>query len=363
MKVKIDKSVFLEAKDADRQLELSFLLHIILYKHRYTLKVIDGEILDSDSFSKLMQSEQMTIKEEITKSIISSNTEADCVVKIGGEQEWKNRVFSPTEAVMFLMQPLSVILENGFNDAHFIKAIFRCFDTTGKLNRYINEGWIRFENAGGCSNVKNFLKSHAGYYGENEKFLRCYVILDGDRRFPTDAEPAKKYKGLKEWLTKMHVGYHVLEKRCMENYMPDEAMNSFAGNETQKWIKAFKMLSPRQKDFICIAEGFVKDISKENKRKVSEKEGMLKTHDTNKRKKSYVKEYLPQEEKTFYHDVSIGNFLHLEKGLKIENFKTKYPEKYNETAFVYKSNLLFRTNHQDDPLELEHIVGDIISLL
>ena len=53
----------------------------------------------------------------------------------------------------------------------------------------------------------------------------------------------------------------------------------------------------------------------------------------------------------------------MEKGLKIENFKTKYPEKYNETAFVYKSNLLFRTNHQDDPLELEHIVGDIISLL
>lgn len=363
MIVKIDKSVFDAAKDADKQLELSFLLHIILYKHRYILKVTDAEILNSDSFKKLMQAEQTAINEQIALSIIASNMNADCEVRIGGEREWKRQVFSPSEAVLFLMQPLSVILENGLNDARFMDALFRLFDATGELIRHVNEGWIRFENAGGCSNVKNFLKARVGYYGGKEKFLRGFVLLDGDRRFPSDTAPQKKYKSLIEQLEKWNISYHVLEKRCMENYMPDEAINSMSNKVTREWIRAYQMLSAEQKDYFCLAEGFVKDISKEHKRKVDDKVKTLRSKDLKRRKKSYVREFLPQDEQVFYQNVSQGNFLHLETGLKLKEFKTHFPEKYGETAFVYKNNLLVRTSHQTDPRELEHMVENILSVL
>lgn len=363
MKVKIDKSVFLSATDDDRQMELSFLLHIILYKHRYELKVTDGEILNSGSFSKLRQAEQTAIKEIVTQSIVSSSYDADCEVKIGGEQEWKRKVFSPSEAVLFLMQPVSVILENGLNDACFMEAVFRLFDPTGKLTHYVNEGWLRFENAGGCANVKNFIKSRIGFYGEKEKFLRCFVLLDGDRRFPSDDEPDKKYQKLKEKLTEWNVDYHVLEKRCMENYLPDEALKACSNKHNREWILAYMTLTAEQKDFFCIAEGFRKDITKDEKRRVNEKEGRLKRKELKRRKKSYVRIYLPPVERVFYQNVSEGNFLHLESGLKISGFKTSFPQRFTDPAFVYKSNMIDRTSHQNDPRELEHIVGSVYALL
>lgn len=363
MKVRIDKSVFEAATDADRQLELSFLLHIIYYKHRYELKVVDEEVRNCDIFKNLMQAEQLAIEESLTNSIVSSDSDADCEVRIGGEQEWKQRVFSPSEAVIFLLQPLSVILENGLNDSHFMRTIFRLFDGTGDLIRHVDEGWIRFENAGGCQNVKNFIKARIGYYGEREKFLRCFVLLDGDKRYPTDPEPEKKYRRLKDQLNEWKVEYHVLEKRCMENYMPEEAIDSLSNDETKEWIQAYKTLTAEQKDCFCIAEGFRKDITKEDKRKVSAKENSLRSKSLSKRKKSYVRDFLPQNEKDYYQSVSPGNFLHLESGLKVSDFKVRFPEKFNDTAFTFKTNLLARTSHQTDPDELQHIANSIHSLL
>lgn len=364
MKVRIDKSAFEAAIDPDRQLELSFLLHVILYKHRYELKLTDDEIIGYESFKRLMQSEQRIIEEQIAYNIFSSaSSDVDCEVKFGGETERNRKVFSPSEAITYLLQPLSVILENAYNDSHFMTAIFRLFNPSGELMRQVQEGWIRFENAGGCSNVKNFLLARRGYDGEQQKFLRCYVLLDGDRRFPTDTEPNIRYKKLTEQLTEWGVSYHVLEKRCMENYLPDEAMTSLKNNATESWIDAYMALSPEQKDFISIAEGFRTDISKDEKRVVREKESKLLTKDLNKRKKSYVRGFLPIKEQSFYTSVSSGNFLHLESGLKIVNFKTQYPQKFADEVYVYRTNMQSRTSHQNDPHELEHIADSICALL
>lgn len=364
MKVRIDKSAFEAAIDPDRQLELSFLLHIILYKHRYELKLTDDEILGYDSFKKFKQSERGIIEQVIAYDIFSSaSSDVDCEVKTGGETERSRKVFSPSEAITYLLQPLSIILENAYNDSHFMKAIFRLFNPSGELMRQFNEGWIRFENAGGCTNVKNFLLARRGYDGEQQKFLRCYVLLDSDRRFPTDTKSDIKYKKLTEHLTEWGVSYHVLEKRCMENYLPDEAMISLKNNVTKNWIDAYLTLSPEQKDFISIAEGFRTDISKDEKLVVREKESKLLRRDLNKRKKSYVRGFLPTKEQSFYASVSVGNFLHLESGLKIGYFKTQYPQKFNDEVYVYKKNMQNRTSHQNDPHELEHIADSICALL
>ncbi len=363
MKIRIDRSVFEGVTDAASQLELSFLLHIIVYKHRYDLKVTDTEVLCTDSYGKLTQTEQDIIQQELAYTITASADAADCEVAMNGETEDELKIFSPAEAIVYLLQPLSVILENGLNDAHFMKAIFQCFDSSGELMHRVDEGWIRFENAGGCMNVKNFLTARMRTFGDKQKFLNCYVVLDGDRRYPTDPEPDKKYKKLKKSLEAWGVGYHVLEKRCMENYMPDEAVSSFANAGTQAWITAYHTLTSEQKDFFSAAEGFSKDISREQKTIVRKKESKLMTKDKTRRKVSYVRSLLPRDEQLFYSSVSRGNFLHLEKGLNIGDFKVKFPEKYNDRTVIYKANMLNRTNHQTDQLELEHIAAAIRAII
>lgn len=363
MKVRIDKSVFANATNEANLMELSFLLHIIIYKNRHELMLSDDVILKSDSFSKLTQVEQDIIEKEITQTIMTSTINADCEVKSGGDVEDIKKVFSPSEAIIYLLQPLSIILENGLNDSHFIKAIFQLFDAKGELMRRTNEGWIRFENAGGCSNVHNFITSRIKTYGDKQKFLNCYVLLDGDRRYPSDPEPDKKYNRLQSDLDNWKVGYHVLEKRSMENYMTDEAMNSFKNVENQGWIKAYLSLNAFQKDHFSIAEGFTKDINKEQKAKVRRKESLLTTKDLNRRKVSYVRGFLPIDEQKFYVNVSNGNFLHLEKGLKMKYFKVIFPEKFGDNVVIYKKNMLERTRHQNDPLELQHIVDGIFALI
>ena len=363
MKVRIDKSVFSDANDRNKQLELSFLLHIILYKKRYELKISDEEIIHTESFGQLMQSERDYIEHVIEMDIVASSSSYDCEVKTGGEAEWTQKVFSAEEAIMYLLQPLSIILENGLNDSHFMNAVFRLFDSTGVLTRYVEEGWIRYENAGGCMNVKNFLKARIKQFADKQKFLRCFVLLDGDRRYPTDGKADEKYKNLKGQMDAWQVGYHILEKRCMENYMPDEAVQAVAGAEFTDWVKAYKMLTPKQKDYLSIADGFETDITKKEKNIVRNKEKLLKSKDKKIRKKSSVRGYLPLEVQQFYVTVSQGNFLHLEKGLKIGNFKVKFPEMFGDPVFTYKANLLERTSHQNDPQELLHIAQAIATVV
>lgn len=363
MKVKIDKSVFEDAKDGGKQLELAFLLHIILYKNRYELKLQDGDILTTASFKNMMQSDREAIEHTVAMDIVSSSNSYDCEVKKGGEAEEEQKVFSAEEAILYLLQPQSIILENGLNDSHFMNAIFMWFDPSGMLTRYVNEGWIRYENAGGCSNVKNFLRARILQFGGKQKFLRCYVLLDRDCRYPTDKTSEVKYRKLKEQLDAWKVGYHVLEKRCMENYMPDEAICSMAIATMPEWVNAYMSLSPEQKDYISIAEGFEKDITKDEKKTVRVKEKLLLIKDKRLRKKSYVRGYLPKEEQTFYATVSNGNFLHLEKGLGVKNFKVAFPLKYGDTTVTYRANLLSRTSHQRDPQELSHIAQSILAVV
>lgn len=363
MKVRIDKSVFENANDEMRQMELRFLLNIIIYKQRYELKVTDTEVLITNSYKKLPQADQEVIQQEIAYSIMESTCDAGCEVATVGDEEYDLKIFSPSEAIIYLLQPMSIILENGLNDSHLVKAIFHWFDPTGELTRHENEGWIRFENAGGCSNVRNFLTARIKAYKDKPKFLKCYVLLDGDRRYPTDTEPDKKYRKLKENLEVLGVGYHVLEKRCMENYMPDDAVNSFNSEETKAWIKAYHTLTAEQKDYFSLAEGFTKDITKEQKANTRERESRLTTKDANRRKVSYVRGYLPKPEQNFYASVTRGNFLHLERGLKVKDFKVRFPEKYDDRNVTYRTNMLNRTSHQRDPQELEHIADGIKKMI
>lgn len=362
MKVKIDYDIFQCAVTESQRQALSFLLNILIYKQRYELVITDEGVLTTLSYSKMSEADKSIIRQSLLYSITANIIDVDCIVNTQGEVENENPVFSLEEAIRYLLQPLSIIVENSLNDSHFLLAIFRTFDNTGKLLEGYKNGWLQFENAGGCMNVLNFLEARRQFFGGKLKFLHCYVLLDGDKRFPTDK--ITKNNKLITQMEKWHIPYHVLEKRCMENYLPEDVMERVLGNKNNiEWIHAYRSLTPEQKDYFCISGGFQKELTKEKLQKVkNEKRG--RAYKRAVRKFSVVKKYLPSELKHFYQDVMEGNFLHLEQGLMLNgSFKDTYPLAFTNEIFVYRKALEERTKHQHNPNELRDMKDEIKRML
>lgn len=206
MNVLIEKEIFDSVSNKDEQIELSFLLHIIWYNNRYKL-LINEDVTSCFTVQKMTETDKELL-ELCFQDTIVSNIEADCIISNRGIEMQDEKVFSRTEAIKYLLQPLSIIVENSQNDAHFISAIMRCYDTSLLFAKHNDEGWVQFENAGGCGNVLNFIKARVKYFNNAPKFLRCYVLLDGDKRFPS--EDIVKYDKLTSRLDEWNIKYHIL---------------------------------------------------------------------------------------------------------------------------------------------------------
>lgn len=361
MKVRLDYDIFQSAVKELQQQELFFLLNILTYKQRYEL-IVNDDVRNTVAYAKMSESDKAILDQALTYSITASITEGDCTVKSGGDVETDNPIFSVEEAIRYLLQPLSVIVENSLNDAHFLLAIFRSFDESGKLLEGYKNGWLQFDNAGGCDNLPNFLESRRQFFGGKIKFLHCYVLLDGDKRFPEDriTKNDKLIKQMKEW----NIPYHVLEKRCMENYLPEDAMVKLLGNKTNReWLNAYQCLSSMQKDYFSIAGGFQKELTKNDLKEIK-KEMQGKAYKKALKKPSLVKKRLSNELKLFYKNVSETNFIYLEQGLMLKgSFKDTYPKAFDDVVFVYRKALERRTAHQHNPHELQQIKDEILKML
>lgn len=175
--------------------------------------------------------------------------------------------FNIEEAILFFTQPVSLVLENNKNDSYFIRAIIHHFDTSEKTKKHLENGWISFENAGGCTNVKNFvdgfLKRFETLACKNNRnlsdYFRGFILLDSDKEYSTHAN--NKHDHLVNQLRTMGITHiHILEKRMMENYLPDEVYQEKlqtrgCSPNDKNWIQTYLHLNPEQKDFLNIAVG------------------------------------------------------------------------------------------------------------
>ncbi len=217
---------------------------------------------------------------------------------------------------------------------------------TGKLQKPVDNGWIQFENAGGCTNVENFIKGKLQSFNNlscqnnksNSMYLRCFVLLDSDKEYP-NAPIKTTYQNLLLFLNENKVTSHILEKRCMENYMPDDVLSYIANTpELKKWFEAYFHLSHEQKDFLNISSGF----SKKNQDAIPITQ----------------RNELKQEIQDLYSNLSPANYEILDKGFKFANFKTEFPQKFFHHQ-VHKTSLQERCNSD----ELQEIIDKMTALL
>lgn len=270
MWINITKEIFEKAEFKS----LNFLYQILSWypsdsSSRYSIVVDTNKIERTENFIKLLSIEK-NLKEfldiELTNFVTNNS---NISYKIGYENKQDN--FNVEEAIIFFNQPVSIILENNKNDSQFILAIFKYFGNKDKFSEYIKNGWITFENAGGCSNIANFVEGFLTKFNSiaeknNKKvsdYFRGFVIIDSDKEFE---KQASKHTSLinKLQLLGIDTNVHILEKRMMENYLPKEVFenlytqNTIQNNsELKNWLDVYLNLTDcKQFDFLNITDGF-----------------------------------------------------------------------------------------------------------
>ncbi len=180
----------------------------------------------------------------------------------------KHESYALEEAIALLNEPFWILLENSKNDQEFIKSIIFHFEEDCEyLKECLKNRWIQFDNAGGCGNVKNLLTQRINSFEyisntlntDPRKYYRGIVILDSDKEFSTQSMKPD-YDKLVQYFDKNNIPFHILEKRAMENYMPDEVIFSVQQEKSNSknpddkefvmWANVYRYLSDEQKDFL-----------------------------------------------------------------------------------------------------------------
>jgi hypothetical protein len=248
-----------------------------------------------------------------------------------------NKIFLLENAIIYLNQPISIILENSYYDKFFLKSLFKNFT---RLSQQINFGiknyYFDFVNGGGKNNIPNVIKTLIQKFSNLNNsvcYLRACVIIDSDKPNPTVASPNQE---IISFCDKHKILIHILYKREVENYIPLEYIPEL-GIALGPIYNLYLGFNETQKDFYNLKDGF------NNARKL---------------------ENLPEEIRMLFNSLNDDKIQTLRKGLKNNTFNpTQDLSPLFENENVTEKTLKFRTKNQPNPNELEDVLKMINSLL
>ena len=247
-----------------------------------------------------------------------------------------NNEFILADAVVYLQNPVYIMLENEHYDKFFLDALFLCFKTKSKkILSLLHNGSISLINAGGKGNIPNLIDEKLAFFQhcplENHKYLRLFVLIDSDKKYPNMQSP-NEY--IIEKCNHHSIASHMLEKREMENYVPDIAFTTI-DESVQDVAQAYLMLSGIQKDYYDVEKGFGVPIKQ-----------------------------LEENVYSLYSDLKQDIYSNLRNGFHIDRFNSKQEvPKLFKNVNVTQETLISQCAHQDNPHELEVILEKINTLL
>ena len=257
-----------------------------------------------------------------------------------------DKTFNLKEAKYFFREPVLIFVENDKYDAYFIDALFRCFTKESKkITKHDNYNWLRYRSGGGASSIPNTIQAVLREIEKLElpkksnKYIRGIVIIDSDKRYKNQPLAGSR-NDIIEFCENNEIEYHVLEKREMENYIPDEVIDNVAFETNDEYLKAYLNLTPFAKDYFDLEKGFSK-INSYNKLSDEEKE-LFENND------NFIIFRQKWDNKKFHG-----------KGI---SFKSEFPKLFQHEK-VNKETLLKRTLHQENKTELKQILQKINDLL
>jgi hypothetical protein len=325
MWVEIKSDVFNPVVDVE---ELRKLIQDLCYKHRYNI-FLDIAQIEEKVFETFYDSNLEIIAEYFNLYITECKPISYFITNVLNDQN----CFNVSEGVRYFNSPLQVILENSNNDGYFIDALIREFKSKSKkIKRFKDENWISYSMGGGSDNIIHFIEAEKKKFNNDIRFLKLFVIVDSDLEYPHSQN--EKRKKLEDYFDLNSIPYHILEKREIENYLPDEIFRSIEGVEI--FINSYLKLSSIQKDFIDIEKGF----QKSKNQLTIEKPNVFK----------------------LYENLTEKQFSELRFGInrQLRNFKSEFPKLFIKST---KEGLIQRTQDQNNPYELQEILDKINKLL
>jgi hypothetical protein len=250
MQVEIKSELF---EDLENLQNINYILSVFNDKRRYNF-FCDHKIIEKLAvYENLLPIDKAIIEEYYNRAVQGSIKSSHFIGKIADGD-----IFDLEEAKRFFNQPFIVVLENSFNDSFFLESLMKNFKSQSKaLIRHKENGWLIYNNAGGFNNIINLFRGIMNNFKnlpkEKHKYLKCFVLVDSDKEFPNQATKPSR-QTLFDFLGRICVPYHELEKREMENYMPDETLNTLKNN--QEYLNAYLRLTPIQKDYFDLENGF-----------------------------------------------------------------------------------------------------------
>lgn len=324
------------------QQHLSLLIKLVAYSSEFNSVIIEEpEVFENEGYNSLDKNDKDILEASFNANVIGNTTHEGETVKVTakGSYEDKLKVFSPEEAVQYIKEPLYVLLENDLYDGRFIRCLIHYFGSK-RVKCALEVNSIRMAHSGGCGNTKNTLNEKSRGFRFRTKFLRLCIVWDGDQEYP--GKVVEKYNKDIEDLNTHGIRYHILCKREMENYLPEEAVKDLASPRFLVWFNAYNAMSDVQKDHYDMNDGF--------------NYSQIQYSSAN-------RDHLPDGVRELFADVSNTNFDLLKEGLKIGHFKDTFSKAFEISPYANKATLLARTASQSNPHELQEIADMINQLL
>jgi hypothetical protein len=176
-------------------------------------------------------------------------------------------VLDARSAALCVREPLVVLMENMESDGLFLDAVLDALGSPALLAlRRLQPAPIRYDSPGGSGELSKRL-AHAlddpAWQGIPRRFV---VLTDSDACEP--GAWSKTAKAIADECRKRGVACHVLEKRAIENYLPQEVLDDWASAPTQRtnvaWVKVLAQLSPEQRDHFPMKKGLLANDSQDS---------------------------------------------------------------------------------------------------
>ena len=174
---------------------------------------------------------------------------------------------TPSVAVHFLDKPLLILLENEFSDAIFLRAVLGVLGLKEFLE-YCRDApnAIVCKGAGGIGEMPKHVINQLQEAQTDAVPLRVIVLVDSDATIPKEvSNPAQTVQNL---CNQHSIPCCVLQKRAIENYMPDALFEQWLSEpdqtNTRPRIEAFLRLTPGQRDHFPVKKGLPKSPKNED---------------------------------------------------------------------------------------------------
>ena len=166
----------------------------------------------------------------------------------------------PGAAATFLDRPLYVLMENKFTDGILLDCALNFLGGEELISFFKNRPYklIEYVSAGGNGEIPKHVQDHLDQSKKLGVPARFVVFTDSDGKFHGDVN--READLIKEICTQNNIPFCVLQKRAIENYIPDEVFlawrSKIENSSYTNFIDKLLGLSPEQRDFFPLKSGF-----------------------------------------------------------------------------------------------------------